>query len=280
MAEAYDTATRKAQDYYDSDDADTFYREIWGGEDIHVGLYQPGDTIGEAGRRTVLDMAGRLAALRRPGARVLDLGAGYGGAARVLAREFDASVTCLNLSEVENARNRELTLGQGLSAKVRVVHGAFEDIPEPDANFDVVWSQDAILHSGDRQRVLDEAARVLRSGGEMILTDPMQADDLEDATSLKPIYERIHLESLATFGFYRKALKARGLEEVSVTDLTGQLTHHYGRVREALIERREALKGHVSEDYVARMLDGLQHWVDAGRAHKLAWGIMHFRKPA
>src|SRR6056297_2618419 len=27
------------EDYYDSDDADTFYSTIWGGEDLHIGLY-------------------------------------------------------------------------------------------------------------------------------------------------------------------------------------------------------------------------------------------------
>lgn len=279
MAEAYETATRTAEDYYDSHDADTFYREIWGGEDIHVGLYEPGDTIGEAGRRTVLDMAGRLGALKQAGARVLDLGAGYGGAARVLAGEFGAQVTCLNLSEVENARNRELTAGQGLDGQLRVVHGAFEDIDEPDESFDVVWSQDAILHSGNREKVLDEAVRVLKPGGEMIFTDPMQADDLTDTASLQPIYDRIHLESLASFGFYERELTQRGMEKVDIADLTSQLTNHYGRVREELTARRDSLKGHVSEDYVERMLAGLQHWVDAGRAHKLAWGILHFRKP-
>jgi sarcosine/dimethylglycine N-methyltransferase len=69
------------------------------------------------------------------------------------------------------------------------------------------------------------------------------------------------------------------MEKVDIADLTSQLTNHYGRVREELTARRESLKGHVSEDYVERMLAGLQHWVDAGRAHKLAWGILHFRKP-
>ena len=29
-----------AATYYDSSDADRFYAEIWGGEDIHIGLYE------------------------------------------------------------------------------------------------------------------------------------------------------------------------------------------------------------------------------------------------
>jgi sarcosine/dimethylglycine N-methyltransferase len=45
-----------------------------------------------------------------------------------------------------------------------------------------------------------------------------------------------------------------------------------------LLKQRAALTGKVSEAYVERMLTGLQHWVDAGKAGYLAWGILHFRK--
>lgn len=270
--------TRIAQDYYDSPDADTFYRVIWGGEDIHVGLYAHGDTIAEASRRTVAHMAGRLSGLK-PGAGVLDLGAGYGGAARYLAGEFGAHVTCVNLSKVENERNLALTAAAGLSDRVDVVHGAFETVPAEDSTFDIVWSQDAILHSSNRPRVLAEAARVLRPGGELIFTDPMQADGLSDTRMLQPIYDRIHLQDLASIGFYRKTLGALGLEEVAVEEKTGHLVTHYARVREALQAQRGELAGQVSDEYVDRMLAGLSHWVKAGQAGHLAWGVLHFRKP-
>ena len=267
-----------AESYYDSEDADNFYAGIWGGEDIHIGLYEdpPGD-IRAASRRTVEYMAGRLTNLGA-GTRVLDIGAGYGGAARFLAARFGAHVTCLNLSEVENARNREQTEDQGLSQKVRVVHGSFESIPEAAASFDVVWSQDAILHSGDRERVLDEVARVLRPGGEFIFTDPMQADVIADPLALQPIYDRLHLPNLASIAFYTQALEARGFEKIGVVPMLDQLRRHYARVREELEARRGELERTVSGDYIERMLTGLQHWVDGADSKLLAWGVMHFAR--
>ena len=43
-----------ARDYYNSDDADHFYFHVWGGEDIHVGLYAHDDeAIAPASHRTV-----------------------------------------------------------------------------------------------------------------------------------------------------------------------------------------------------------------------------------
>lgn len=267
-----------AQTYYDSEDADAFYRLIWGGEDIHVGLYEETDDIAAASARTVAHMARRLRTLG-PGSRVLDLGAGYGGAARRLAHEYGASVVCLNLSEVENARNRTLNAEQGLSGRIEVIHGAFEDVPLPDESVDIVWSQDAFLHSGDRARVLAEIDRVLKPGGEVIFTDPMQADDLEDTGALQPIYDRLHLSNLASFQFYRSGLSALGLEEIAVEPLTRQLVRHYARVAETLNARRAQIGDQISEAYVERMLAGLGRWVRAGREGLLAWGVIHYRKP-
>jgi sarcosine/dimethylglycine N-methyltransferase len=269
--------TRIAEDYYDSEDADNFYREIWGGEDIHIGLYADGDTIPEASHKTVLEMGSRLRSLGKE-ARVLDIGAGYGGAARVIAKNYGAHVTCLNLSAVENARNAKLTAEQGLANWIKVRHGSFENIPEPANSFDIVWSQDAILHSGNRKRVLREVARVLKPGGEFIFTDPMQADAIADPAVLQPIYDRIHLQSLGSFTFYREELGTLGFEEVAVEDISHQLVNHYSRVGAELAARRASLEGKVSGDYIDRMLKGLSNWVEGGKNGYLKWGIMLFRK--
>ena len=271
---ATDQTIALARDYYDSDEADDFYRTIWGGEDIHVGLYDEGPDISAASRRTVERMAAKAGDLE--GKHVLDLGSGYGGAARVLAGQYGAKVTCLNLSAVENERNRALTREAGLDDKISVVDGSFDSVPFEASTFDLAWSQDAILHAPDRRAVLDEIARVLKPGGEFIFTDPMQADELGDATPLQPIYDRIHLSDLASFGFYREELSERGFEEVSVEELTGHMRTHYARISEELDARREELDA--SNAFVNRMLKGLGHWVSGAEGGLLAWGIMHFRK--
>lgn len=273
-ASVVDTTER----YYDSQDADEFYFHIWGGEDIHVGIYEtPTQPVREASRHTVEAMAAELGELGAD-QRVLDVGAGYGGAGRYLAQRFGCHVTCLNLSETQNRRNRELTQQAGLSDRVRVVHGDFERLPFDDSSFDVVWSQDAILHSGRREKVLDEIARVLGPKGDLIFTDPMQADDCP-AGVLGPVLARIHLETLGSFAFYRGQLQRRGFQEVRVIDLSKQLERHYSRVRQELSARYDEMVTRASQPYVDRMLSGLDNWVQAaGRGH-LAWGILHFRAP-
>ena len=263
-----------ARDYYDSDEADGFYSAVWGGEDIHIGLYDTTDDIRDASRLTVEHMAGKLGDIA--GKRVIDLGSGYGGAARVLAGEKGANVTCLNLSAVENERNRMLTAAAGLSEKIEVVDGSYDEMPFADASFDIAWSQDAILHAPDRSAVLDEVARVLKPGGLFVFHDPMQADGLTDTAALQPIYDRIHLPDLASIGFYREGLTARGFTEVETEVLTQQLGTHYRRVREDLLARKDELG--LPDDFVTRMAAGLNHWVEGAANGNLRWAIMLYRK--
>jgi ubiquinone/menaquinone biosynthesis C-methylase UbiE len=234
------------------------------------------EPIADASARTVENMAARLVPLGAE-SRVADLGAGYGGSARWMARNFGCHVSCINLSEVQNRRNREITAKAGLTDLIDVYDASFEDIPLDDQSVDMVWSQDSFLHSGNRDRVFKEVDRILKPGGEFIFTDPMQADDCPDGV-LQPVLDRLHLESLGSFGYYREQAARFGWNEVAVDDLTHQLVNHYTRVRQALALRREELSEKVSDDYVDRMLRGLQHWVDAGDRGYISWGILHFRK--
>lgn len=283
MRQQYSEVVRTAQDYYNSDDADNFYYRIWGGEDIHIGLYQDDhEDIAAASERTVQTMINHVqsanSAALTPRGRVIDLGSGYGGAARKLARTFGCHVTCINLSEAQNARNRQLTTDAGLSELITVEDASFEEIPCADAGYDLAWSQDAILHSGQRARVFDEIDRALKPGGELIFTDPMQADDCPEGV-LQPVLDRIHLDSLGSFGFYRQQAERLGWQEIGIEDLTYQLIRHYQRVRDELANQRENLTEYVSREYIERMDQGLGNWIHAGRNGYLAWGIMHFRKP-
>ncbi|MGW5733296.1 MULTISPECIES: glycine/sarcosine N-methyltransferase [Streptomyces] len=286
QAGRYTGAVGTARSYYNSHDADTFYAKVWGGEDIHIGLYSsPDEPIADASRRTVQRMADKLPLT--PESVVLDLGSGYGGSARQLAGGHGCRVIALNLSEVENRRHKELNSGRGLTDRIDVVDGSFEDIPYGDGEVDVVWSQDAFLHSGNRVKVLEEIARVLRPGGHLIFTDPMATDDCP-AGVLQPILDRIHLDDMGSPAFYRQELGRLGFTPADDTDGTDgtdggfeehgeQLVTHYTRVlEETARQEADGLARQISHDYLVQMKKGLGHWIDGGRQGHLTWGIFHF----
>ncbi|MDR9485249.1 MULTISPECIES: methyltransferase domain-containing protein [Sediminimonas] len=267
------------EDYYDSDDADTFYSTIWGGEDLHIGLYDETSDIRTASDRTIEAMIEKLPKLTET-SRVLDMGAGYGGAMRTLVRKTGCEAVCLNISETQNEYNLGKIRAAKLTDRIGVRHGVFEDVPADDDSFDVVWSQDAFLHSDQRDKVMAEAFRVLKPGGHLIFTDPMQADDVAPGV-LQPVYDRLQLNSLGSMRFYREVADTLGFETVEQDEMTAQLRSHYARVREELLANYDRLRENGSSaEYLDKMAVGLENWVKAADAGHLAWGIQQFRKPA
>ena len=278
MSATSDQATETARQYYNSSDADRFYATIWGGEDIHVGLYESADEpIKDASRRTVDHLIDRLEGIDSSW-KVLDVGAGYGGAARRMVERYGCRVVCVNLSEAENERNRTLNRAAGVDDKIEVIDASFEELPLADTTFDAVWSQDAILHAGDRRQVLREVDRVLKPGGLFVFTDPMRADDCPEGV-LDPILARIHLSDLGSPGFYKSVAEELGWRDLGFEDRTDQLARHYARVLETTEARAGELAGEVSDEYIERMKAGLKHWVDGGQKRHLAWGMFLFSKP-
>ncbi|MEI5103048.1 methyltransferase domain-containing protein [Streptomyces sp. PmtG] len=269
-------ATRR---YYDSKDVDAFYDAVWGGEDIHTGIYtRAGEPIARASRRTVERVADRLGGLG-PGRRVLDLGSGYGGTARHLAEGFGCQVVALNLSAAQNERHRAANVRRGLDSLIEVVTGSFHDVPYAEGHFDAVCSLEAFCHSGDdRARVLGEAARVLKPGGALAFTDIM-ADEEAPAEALRPAVSRLGVEALATPGFYQRSLTGLGLTEVEFADHSDQLVPHYVRLTEETRARESELRGVISSAYLDHLLDNLPLWADAARGRYLRWGVFSGRRP-
>ncbi|MFC1651412.1 SAM-dependent methyltransferase [Candidatus Latescibacterota bacterium] len=265
------------RDYYNSTDADTFYKKIWGGEDIHIGIYNsPNESVSTASRRTVEVMANALPWLNK-NARVLDMGSGYGGVARYLAKRFGCLVDCVNISERQNTYNRQLNSSEGLSELIHVHNANFEDIPFDNSSFNVVWSEDAMVHCGNRAKVVSEAERVLLVDGFFIFTDILQIESVPKDV-IKPVLARVHLESMGTIDFYKQTAKACGLDFMSFKDMSQHMVIHYKRIYEELDAHFEELLEICSKDYLNNMKEGLNHWIKAGKTGYIIWGLFKFRK--
>jgi 2-polyprenyl-3-methyl-5-hydroxy-6-metoxy-1,4-benzoquinol methylase len=100
------------------------------------------------------------------GTRVLDVGCGEGGFAAALARA-EAEVVGIDVA-AEPLRRARLRHPQ-LDLRQVQAEGAW---PLQDASFDAVWAGEVIEHVADTAGWLSELRRVLRSGGELLLSTP------------------------------------------------------------------------------------------------------------
>jgi len=142
-----------------------------------------------------------------PGAhRVLDLGAGNGWLARRLAQRY--RVTALDLDAGET----------GLAAldepSVARVCGDLEALPIRDHAYDVVIAAASLHYSMRHERILAEAARVLRRGGVLILAD---SPVYPDAASRDRAWQRT-LSYYQSAGYPDLARRYRGLTRSELAD--------------------------------------------------------------
>ena len=97
--------------------------------------------------------------------RVLDIGAGLAGPARLLASALGCQVDCLEMSPDYCAGAALLNRLTGLDDRIEVHEGSALDLPFPDDSFDVVWMQNVGMNIADKRKLYGEIYRVLKPGG-------------------------------------------------------------------------------------------------------------------
>jgi arsenite methyltransferase len=135
--------------------------------------------LGESYHPGGLALTRRLADVLRltRGLRVVDVAAGPGTTARLLAAEYGVTVDGVDLSESTVERARSATEAAGLTDQVRFHLGDAERLPLPDGSADAVVCECAFCTFPDKAAAAREFARVLRPGGRVGITDVTVAED-------------------------------------------------------------------------------------------------------
>lgn len=226
--------------------------------------------ISTGGHETTENLCRRLGASLRPGARVLDVGSGIGGAAFHLAREYGAKVTGIDLAEEMVAIGIERAKELGIGNEVRFILGDVLETPFTE-KFDIIWSRDALMHVPDKPRLFSRLYSLLDDGGRIVITDYARGK-----SPGSPAFEDYIKKTgyhVVTPEAYGHLLRDAGFVDVEVVDATDNFIDILRREARRLTEHRSDFVSSFSDDdlkYLVERWDMKDRFCQAG---DMKWGI-------
>jgi tocopherol O-methyltransferase len=203
------------------DDLDRFYREIWG-EHVHHGLWRSGRESPEVAVRQLITLVAERAEIAE-GDLVCDVGSGYGGTARILAREYGARVTALTISPAQCAYARDQ---DPAAANPVYLLGDWCENSLAAESFDAVIAIESSEHMADKPAFFAEVHRVLRPGGRSVVAAWLarpRPGRWEVRHLLEPICREGRIPGMGTADEYSQLAAAAGLEPAGYEDLSQQV---------------------------------------------------------
>jgi phosphoethanolamine N-methyltransferase len=226
--------------------------------------------VSTGGAATTDHLCARLGDCLRPGARVLDVGSGIGGAAFHLARVHGAKVTGIDLAEEMVAIALERAGKLGLTGDVRFILGDVLETPFPEP-FDIIWSRDALMHVANKPRLFSRLCSLLDNGGRIAITDYARGK-----TPGSPQFEEYVTETgyhVVEPEQYGQLLRDAGFVDVVVDDATAAFVDILRRESKRLVEHQAEFLTEFTEQDLNYLV---ARWAMKDRfcqAGDMKWGI-------
>jgi len=197
-----------------------FYEWGWG-PSFHFAPLIDGEPFQQSLERHEINL---ISDVLHPGQKVLDVGCGIGGPARVIARHSQAKIVGININPMQIAKAKTMTKQQGLSHLVDYVEGDFCKMDFPDEHFDVVYAIEATCHAPKRELVFSEIFRVLKKGNyfvayEWCTTDKFNPKNEQHRSLLHKIEHGDGLSSTINFKQCLQSLESVGFEVIEFRDM-------------------------------------------------------------
>ncbi|MBU0486062.1 MAG: methyltransferase domain-containing protein [Proteobacteria bacterium] len=214
-------------DYYDSCEID--YRMNWHLDEclaLHIGywdkstktlaqaLVRQNEIMGEKGRITASD-------------RVLDAGCGVGGSSIFLAKSRGCQVVGITLSHKQARSATGFARKKGVHEQTDFQVMDYTNTGFADESFDVVWALESSCYAASKKTFINEAYRILKKGGRLIVADGFESKDTYSPFERKIFdlwIKRWAVDALEPLPKFRQHLSDAGFIKINYEDITKNVT--------------------------------------------------------
>ena len=220
---------QEIKDFYDA--SSSLWENIWG-EHMHHGYYGRSGRNKVSRRQAQIDIIeellawGNLGETQNSPKAILDVGCGIGGSTLYLAEKFNATAQGVTLSPEQAKRGTERAQEANLGDRVQFQVANALELPFAEDSFDLVWSLESGEHFPDKAKFLQEAYRVLKPGGKLVMatwchrpTDSLAGElTADEKQHLAEIYRVYCLPYVISLPDYRAIAQEVGFQEIKCDD--------------------------------------------------------------
>jgi len=183
--------------------------ELIMGEQIHVGGFKSS--------KALADKAGIKA-----GMRGVDLCCCLGAGMRFLAKNYGCTMAGVDATKTMYNKAIERCKEEKMCNHLEFKLADVTAVPYPDKSFDFVWGEDAWCYVVDKDKLIAEAARLLKPGGKLVFTDWIEGSRGLSDDEAKRINTFMKFPYMESLNGYKKLIEKHGFKVIEAEELTGE----------------------------------------------------------
>lgn len=226
--------TQHVIDYFTATDKD--YLRFWSGNNdlaMHFGYYDKTVTSHTASLLKMNEKLADLITITKKD-RVLDAGCGFGGSCFWLAQHRGCLVTGITIVPEQYAFAKKEAEENNINKKVTFLLGDYAHLPVRRNSYTVFWGLESICHAQNKEQVIKEAYRVLRSKGKILISEYMLREkptlSKKEKILVQKVLEGWAMPSLLTISEYTSLLKKYKFRNIHIYDFTENITPSFNKL--------------------------------------------------
>ena len=218
-------SNKEIEQYYDL--SQTHYKRVWDlkrSRSLHYGYWDSSTKNFHEALININKILAEKAGIKQ-GEKVLDAGCGIGGSSLWLAKNIGCNVTGISLSAKQVQTANDLAKIENVQSIAFFEQQDFTGTTYEAESFDIIWAIESVCHANDKNKFINEAYRLLKKGGRLILADFFRKENLagNDAALIKQWANGWAIDDFATIEKFTQLLTNAGFTNLNIEDATNKI---------------------------------------------------------